>query len=65
MRILSLGLGLENEMCEHHCGWTEWLLYVPIPGSAILPTLSSTSAAVLTGAESIAVDVERVKARDK
>ena len=32
----------------------ERLWYEPIPGSAILPTLSSTSAAVLTGVESIA-----------
>lgn len=40
-------------MCEHRCGWEEQLLHVPIPGSAILPTFSSTSAAVLTGAESI------------
>ena len=51
--ILSSGLGLRNEMYGHYCGWGERLFYAPIPGSAILPTLSSTSAAVLTGTVSI------------
>lgn len=53
MHILSSGLGLKRGMREHRCGWWEWLRCAPIPGSAILPTLSSTSAAVPTGVESI------------